>query len=501
MLRVCWILESTIINITLFSTRPTPKNFAQLVESDPPFCKFFLIFLIFRRLLFWSWELNVVGFEFYSPLPIKKYFTQTVFIPGTAQAVTGCHDGHIVVWDISLIMENFSQPEERRKIKLVNLMNTSNKSETAQKKGTASINILKIQGPYLVVGASNGSIRFYDFQYRIISWFEDIDINSITSISFANDPLNDRSESMKLVATGMEKEDKDNEPFDCPEFIVVDLEAKIMILKGNLFEEIDKDNKRGTLLMRSIVSPIIWIAVRPNSNTLAITCENGTIYEWDFHEKGNTLQTLRTFESFETPTCIDYSPDGKYLAVATRIGSLYFYIYDYEKPDWQQSYLLIYENDNKAKPKINFQVFASDSKHLATMNEDLSVCLFKIDHKYLDPTQPKEWIFSGKVRAHLLPLRSISFGESLSDKGEIKLRLFSIAEDKKLIEYDVHNSTQDGLRVVSVTQIEQEANPCSCVWYPINIYKEDCLLTVNDEYKVRLWQIMSNGTKSKITLK
>ena len=130
------------------------------------------------------------------------------------------------------------------------------------------------------------------------------------------------------------------------------------------------------------------------------------------------------------------------------------------------------------------------------MNDDLSVCLFKIYHKFYDQTQPKEWVFFGKVRAHLLPILSISFGESLTDKGDIKLRLFSIAKDKKMIEYDVHNSSQDGLRVVSVTQIEQEANPCSCVWYPINIYKEDCLLTVNDEYKIRLWQIMPNGTKS-----
>lgn len=447
--------------------------------------------------MFWSWELNVVGFEFYSPLPIKKYFTQTVFIPGTAQAVTGCHDGHIVVWDISLIMENFSQPEERRKIKLVNLMNTSNKSETAQKKGTASINILKIQGLYLVVGASNGSIRFYDFRYRIISWFEDIDVGSITSISFANDPLNDRSESMKLGTVGMDRDEKENELFDCPEFIVVDLDAKITILKGNLFEEIDKENKKGTLLMKSIVSPIICISVRANSNTLAISCENGVIYEWDFHEKGNTLTFVRSFEPNDIPTCIEYSPDGKYLSVATIFGRLYFYVYDYEKPEWQSGYLLIYENDNKFKPKINSQVYASDSKHIATMNEDLSVCLFKIDHKFGDPTQPKEWVFSGKCRAHLLRIRSISFGESLTDKGDIKLRLFSIGEDKKLIEYDVHNSSQDGLRVTSVTQIEQESNPSSCVWYPINIYKEDCLLTVNEEYKIRLWQIMPNGSKSK----
>ena len=46
----------------------------------------------------------MAGFEFYSSLAQKKEMTQTVFIPGSAQAVTGTQDGHIIVWDISLIM-------------------------------------------------------------------------------------------------------------------------------------------------------------------------------------------------------------------------------------------------------------------------------------------------------------------------------------------------------------------------------------------------------------
>lgn len=62
------------------------------------------VFFSYRYLLFWSWERNVAGFEFYSSLAQKKEMTQTVFIPGSAQAVTGTQDGHIIVWDISLIM-------------------------------------------------------------------------------------------------------------------------------------------------------------------------------------------------------------------------------------------------------------------------------------------------------------------------------------------------------------------------------------------------------------
>jgi len=37
--------------------------------------------------------------------------------------VSGTSDGFIVVWDISLIMENYSKPEERRAIKVKLLKN------------------------------------------------------------------------------------------------------------------------------------------------------------------------------------------------------------------------------------------------------------------------------------------------------------------------------------------------------------------------------------------
>jgi hypothetical protein len=34
--------------------------------------------------------------------------------------------------------------------------------------------------------------------------------------------------------------------------------------------------------MKSIVSAIVNISVRPNSNFIAIICENGYLYEWNF---------------------------------------------------------------------------------------------------------------------------------------------------------------------------------------------------------------------------
>lgn len=44
-------------------------------------------------------------------------------------------------------------------------------------------------------------------------------------------------------------------------------------------------------------------------------------------------------------------------------------------------------------------------------------------------------------------------------------------------------------------EVEQEAMPTASVWYPCSGIGEDILLTVNNEYKIKLWQILQNGQK------
>ena len=98
------------------------------------------------------------------------------------------------------------------------------------------------------------------------------------------------------------------------------------------------------------------------------------------------------------------------------------------------------------------------------MDDDLSVSLFVFDHRFNDVTKNKEWVFAGKHRVHHAAIRSISFGETVDEKGEIKLKLFSIAEDMNMVEYDVVSVSPntdrskidpyDRLKLVSVFPIE-----------------------------------------------
>ena len=41
---------------------------------------------------------------------------------------------------------------------------------------------------YLVVGNSDGNIRFYDQKFKVAAWFENLNTTSIKSISFSTKP-------------------------------------------------------------------------------------------------------------------------------------------------------------------------------------------------------------------------------------------------------------------------------------------------------------------------
>ena len=49
--------------------------------------------------------------------------------------------------------------------------------------------------------------------------------------------------------------------------------------------------------MESIIAPIVCSAVRPYSNALVISCENGVLYEWNFIEKPKSISVVRSFGS------------------------------------------------------------------------------------------------------------------------------------------------------------------------------------------------------------
>lgn len=269
------------------------------------------------RVLFLNWEQGVSQFQYYAPRIEKKEFhdkkkanadfTKTVFIPNSEMAVTGTIYGMILVWDRSLIIEGIGEQNEKRLIKIVTL-NGNN----------SPINILTtVHDKYLVCGNNDGTIRFYDFYFKIVAWFEECYLSTVKSISFSK---------TEPKASSNEYENPD-ELFKCSDFLVTDENALVCLLQSNLFEEIEPAKKKGYTIMHGIKSSIIAIAVHPNPNNaiLAIAGSEGFILLWNYMKKGDPISNYEFFRKEDANsknadgqvfTAIEFTPDGTEILVA-----------------------------------------------------------------------------------------------------------------------------------------------------------------------------------------
>jgi hypothetical protein len=89
--------------------------------------------------------------------------------------VTGKECGVILVWDKSAVVEKIGDQNEKRLMKIVNL--------TA--KDNAITTLTTVHDKYLVCGFEKGQIKFYDFQFKIVAWFDELGFSNVKSISFS----------------------------------------------------------------------------------------------------------------------------------------------------------------------------------------------------------------------------------------------------------------------------------------------------------------------------
>ena len=134
---------------------------------------------------------------------------------------------------------------------------------------------MTIDNKYLVVGNSDGNIRFYDFQFKVAAWFENLNLNAIKSISFS---------TKEPVYASDERSDDNKNDFACSDFVVADSSAQVVQLKSSIFEAIASQDK-GETLITGLQSSITAIAVPPKKPTLAIAGADGFIILWDYLKK------------------------------------------------------------------------------------------------------------------------------------------------------------------------------------------------------------------------
>jgi len=425
-----------------------------------------------RRVFYWTWDTSAPP-QFYSPALAARDFkqrigdyTQTIFLPDSTQAATGTVDGDVVIWDLSLIVDGLSRPDERRAVKIICLC------------PEVSLNVVMVHTPFVVVGTADGAVRFYDYQFRVQAWFEDLSAGAVKSISFELDADREQDD-FSGIAQGQTSHSEDD--FKCADFLVSTGQALIVLGQSKLFYELNAEERRGRLILQGLDSPAHGLCCHPALPLVAVCGYSGFLHMWNYHLR--SLHLVKLFEKL-MPQVLAFSPDGNLLAVGFANGHVKLL---------RSSDLSELTSSRDSRDPVTHLCFSYDSLYLAVAHADRCVCLYHFARRHNDKHYAMEWLFSGKHRSHWWAIVGLCFSGPESDK----LRLFSVGEDRRLVEYNVLQSTEfTGLQIQAATIIEQEARPTGCLWYPFGGRGDNQkVLTYNDEYKFKIWNVTNKSCR------
>ena len=126
-----------------------------------------------NQVLFWKWD--SARLKKYTPILVKsefkysvKQFTQSLFLKSSAISATV--DGDVLVWQIADAADG--RKSERRAAKLVKLCRQGEPT------------VLSSVNGFFAMGCSDGGVRIFDDDLRIVAWFENIKLGAIASVSF-----------------------------------------------------------------------------------------------------------------------------------------------------------------------------------------------------------------------------------------------------------------------------------------------------------------------------
>eukprot|EP00892_Ulva_mutabilis_P006792 jgi/Ulvmu1/4485/UM002_0210.1 len=374
-----------------------------------------------RRVFFWQSCLpEAAAFKYYSP-PLSSpdfkqkigLFTTSVFMPGTTQAITGTQDGDAVIWDQQGIsVEVGTRPTDRKAVKLMRLHN-------------ACLSFITSIGDFIVTGADDGHVRFFDPMLRLIAWFEHLGAGAVRSVSFSR-------------ARPWLPDPTDFDAFVCPDFLVGTAAGAIVRLSADAFNTIDDSRRGGTTVMRGLVGEIACCAAHPVRPQLLLVGRSGKLQLWSTTR--NELAAERTLAcSGAGATCAAYSRTGAALVVGLSSGAILVL---------DSATLAEVVQFRQSKSAIVAVSVSSSAAHIAAVTADGHTMLFFL----VSYKQTKRWEYVGRARVHYSPAVAVHFGEAPS--GET--RCFSLSCDGRLVEYNLGESSLE--RGVLVAQ---QATVCS----------------------------------------
>eukprot|EP00873_Tetraselmis_striata_P037167 jgi/Tetstr1/457431/TSEL_004215.t1 len=424
-----------------------------------------------QRVYFWGSQLPVSNtFKYYSP-PLSQRdfkqaigaFTESAFIPNTTQAVTGTVDGDIIVWEQQGISAQIgTRATDRRAIKMLRIHHAPVRTVTAW-------------GVYVVTGADDGNVRFFDPQMRLMAWFEDMEAGGITSIDFAA--------VMPDAANGSGEEDVAQ--FQVPCFTIGTDHAKICIVDSRSFE--DPSLKYMSRMVQEgcpgSVSAMVTDPIRPE---FVVTGSQSMLQRWCMHTRKMLSQAPLPHG---LANAVAFSRDGSQLMVGYESGMLQLL---------QASNLTeIASFKNTFKP-ITQVAICSSGRHMAIMDKARYLGLY-----VHEPAKGENrWEYIGKYRAHYSDVVGLHFGEAPSGAT----RLFSLGKDGRVAEFDLEaSSVANGVKLAQLSPVAgvdgASAVPTAMAFAPPLPYHvagatNTMLLVADDQYKLSMFDADFKATNA-----
>ena len=567
-----------------------------------------------KEVIFWNWNEQSIA-AFHPPKGISKLkkavrnLSQTTFIPYTTRAVTATTSGHIIAWDYPV--SELVQSTGRDAIKILKLVKSG-------------INLIDtVLDKFIVCGCADGAVRFFDFQFRVVAWFEDIQAGHITSISFADQNSQAPTPGGPAPAPAAQAQagQVSMEEFSVSDFVVGTSSGKVLQLDSKTMEHLTPDKRRGKLLIQGFDDEVHALDAHPSLPLFAVGTAKGSLQIWDVDDR--KMVTSRKFEvgeaSSNAPTttvpaktgasgsggkktdvsatlasasaaakgpahkdelindscqiqCLKFGPRGllalgfangfiKVVSTSEATGGSGSLNDPHQPPPLRD--VCSFHRSEKA---ITNLVFSADGSWVASSDAQGCVAVYRFWHKDDDMDKAMEWIYVGKYRAHYKPIIALFFeatsaatpaqqaaqaeaaaaatqqqdSKDLSPPGTASSgsrtgvtarnnlaalaaatlaalapnstlnaalrsipRLYSLGED------DLKSSSiRAGLKICSSTRLEQTACPTAMMSLPGRtlpatpgsgrppIRSPDLIITANDEYKLKVWEISSNESKS-----
>ncbi|CAH8560993.1 unnamed protein product [Heterobilharzia americana] len=416
-----------------------------------------------HQVIFYNWKNEEKDMVAYAPSLKDEDFRQKVgqfsytqYIPEKNMAITATSTGLLVVWgaDNEPVKGDNSETPYKRATKVLPLHD----------KGVTFLTVTTCYpcGKCIVTGDISGQVKFFDCNFMLLFWYQDLKFGPINCVSFAKTSLfNECTASVKQrdypsCAT------IDGEPFVVEDFIVSTSNA-VMI-------SVTVEGGFRKLIIRDHDSHINGITAHPILNHVASCSYSGLVKVYDYETKMPI--SLKSFGASNPIQTCAYDKTGQYIAIGFVSGHLR--ILDALTLNEVTSEPFTY-----GKGPITHIDFSYCHLYCAFADSAYTTTLLRSGiHEFGEP-----WMYVARVRAHYRAITDLLYWSLAETK---RSRLFTLSEDRTLAEYDSYSAKKHLLPVIARYQVEQLAKPLCLSMLP-PYYKEEFFFISNSASKIKLY--------------